>query len=80
MNHTHIKVRYNEQDVLLPLNVKGNLQLSILKHYFPQATGSTYLDKNQKHALLIECGEIVINHQIDNFDVHEGQGIISSFM
>ncbi|KAH0535087.1 hypothetical protein KQX54_013191 [Cotesia glomerata] len=56
MNQTHIKVRSDQQQLLLPLNSNGNLQLSILKQYFPQATGLTYFNENQKRALLIESG------------------------
>ncbi|XP_074110705.1 uncharacterized protein LOC141534949 isoform X1 [Cotesia typhae] len=62
MNPEFIKVRFDDQELSLPLNSKGNLKLSVLKQYFPQTSGLTYSVNNHKCGLPIKSEEILINH------------------
>ncbi|CAD6211018.1 GSCOCG00012793001-RA-CDS, partial [Cotesia congregata] len=78
MDPEFIKVRFDDQELSLPLNSKGNLKLSVLKQYFPQASGLTYSVNNEKCGLPIESEEILINRKIEHYDVHVGQDLKNS--
>lgn len=60
MDQNFVKVRHENNEILLPLSDNGNLKFSILKQYFPNAVGLTYIKNQQTRGVLIESEELVI--------------------
>ncbi|CAG5072745.1 Protein of unknown function, partial [Cotesia congregata] len=72
MDQGFIKIRHENNEISLPLSKNGNLKLSVLKQYFPNAVGLTYITNRQTRGVLIESQELVINPAINCYDIHIG--------
>ncbi|KAH0552547.1 uncharacterized protein LOC123270140 [Cotesia glomerata] len=69
MDEDFVKIRHENDEISLPLSKNGNLKLSVLRQYFPNAVGLTYITNHQIRGVLIESDELVINPTNNCYDI-----------